>query len=491
MRIAIGQLSHETNTMFGPPTPIEEFQRQTWDRGQEIIDRSTGVRSYLGGMIDASEALDVEVVPTFSASAHPSGTIERAAFDTMLADLLSSIENAGQIDAVCLALHGAGSAEGINDIEGTILKAVRDQVGPDVTVIATLDLHCHATDTMIEQATALLMVHEYPHVDGYERGYESIELAAKIARDDADPVMHLTVLPLFIPPTTSFHGPVREINERCWSWEDRGLIDVTFVHGYPHTDVPIISSSVIAVADNDPDLARQAAEDVAAMVWEMREQLNPQLPMPVEAVEQALTADSGPVVIAEVSDNPGGGSPGDATHLLRALLDANAPDTVFGFVYDPETALQAHEAGVGATIEVRIGGKTDPDMLGAPVEATAYVKCLTDGAFITQSPMGQGGETDLGRMARLVVGNVDVLVGSESRQTIDAELFLLHGIDVSRCQVVALKSQNHFLAAFEPVASEVIRTNAPGWTPSNVELLDYQRISRPIWPLDEDVTWES
>ena len=491
MRIAIGQMSHETNTLYGPPPPVEECQRQGWATGQEILERHTGVRGYLGGMIAAGADHGIEIVPTFAAQAHPSGTIERAAFDTMLGNLLDGIRAAGQVDAVCLSLHGAGSAEGIDDIEGTILKAVRELVGPELPVVATLDLHCHSTELMIENATALLTVHEYPHVDSYERGYEAVELAAKAARGEVAPVMALAVLPMAIPPITSFHGPAREINELCWDWERRGLLDVTFVHGYPHTDVPIISSSVIAVADGDRELAKQAANDVAGRIWEMREQFRSTLPSPEEAIRQALAFDGGPVVIAEVSDNPGGGSPGDGTHLLRALLDANQPDTAFGFIYDPETAAQAHAAGPGATIEARIGGKTDPDILGAPVEVAAYVKSCTDGRYIVQSPMGRGGQANLGKMARLVVGNVDVIVGSESHQTIDDELFRLHGIEVSRLKIAALKSQNHFRAGFEPIAAEIIRTDSPGWTTSNLETFDYQRIRRPIWPLDDGVEWPS
>ncbi len=491
MRIAIGQISHETNTMFGPPTPVTEFERQGWAVGQEIINNSTGVRGYLGGMIAAGSDNDIEIVPTFAAQAHPSGPIERSAFDTMLANLQDGIEaaSAGGFDAVCLSLHGAGTAVGIDDIEGTILAAVREQIGPDIPLIATLDLHCHSTELMLESATALLTVHEYPHVDSYERGYEAVELAAKTVRGEVSPVMARAVLPMAISPITSFHGPAREINELCWEWEKRGLLDITFIHGYPHTDVPIISASVIAVADGDQELAQQAANDVAARIWSMREQFRSVLPDATAAVAEALAFDGAPIVIAEVSDNPGGGSPGDSTHLLRALLDAAPEGAAFGFVYDPETAIQAHEAGPGATINVRIGGKTDPEMMGAPIEASAYVKSCTDGRYITQSTMGQGSLRDLGKMARLVVNGVDVIVGSESQQTIDDELFRLHGIEVSRLKIIALKSQNHFRAYFEPLAAKVIRADSPGWTTSNLSNFNYQRINRPIWPLDEGVEW--
>ena len=490
MRIAIGQLSHETNTMFGPPTPVEEFQRQEWTHGPAIVERNRGVRTYLGGMIDAGAERGIELVPTFATSAHPSGTIRRSAFDRMLEELLAGVRKAGAVDAVCLSLHGAGSAEGVDDIEGAILEAVRGEVGAQMPLIATLDLHVHMTDRMVEHATALLDVHEYPHVDCYERGYEAIDIAARTVRGELAPVMHLVVLPMFIPPTTSFHGPAYEVNQRCHDWENRGLLDVTFGHGYPHTDVPIISSSVLAIADGDAALAEEAATDVARMVWDTREAFRVRLPSGAQAVAEALAFDGGPVVIAEISDNPGGGSPGDGTHLLRALVEADRPATTFGFIVDRVTAAEAHAAGAGATIPVRIGGRHDPDLLGPPVEATAYVKCVTDGRFEVRSKMGGGVIRDLGRMARLVVGNVDVLVGSECHQTIDAELFLLHGIDVTRYRVVALKSQNHFLSGFEPVAAKIIRCDPPGWTPGNVAALDYRRVRRPVWPLDEGVTWD-
>src|SRR5690606_9790262 len=266
-------------------------------------------------------------------------------------------------------------------------------------------------------------------------------------------------------------------------------IDVTFVHGYPHTDVPIMGTSVIAVADGDLELAKRAADDVASRIWEMREQFRSNLPEPAEAIQQALAIDGGPVVIAEVSDNPGSGAPGDSTHLLRAMLEAGLADAAFGFIYDPETAAQAHAAGPGATIEARIGGKTDPDLLGAPVEASAYVKSCTDGQFIAQSEMGRGSRRDYGKMARLVVDGIDVIVGSESQQTLDDELFRLHGIDVSRLKIVALKSHNHFRAYFEPIAVEIIRTDPPGWATSILQNLNYQRSRRPIWPLDDGVEW--
>ena len=305
-------------------------------------------------------------------------------------ELLAALDAAGAVDAICLSLHGAGSAEGIDDVEGTLLAEVRAAVGRDLPLVVTLDLHGHMTPAMVEHADLLLNCHEYPHVDCYERGEEAIHLAARLVRGEIRPHLHLETLPMMIPPTTTMAGPGWEITGRCFACESRpGIIDCAFVHGFPHTDVPIVSTSVLATADGDPDLARGAAQEVARQIWEMREAFRDDLPGAEEAVQMALAAEALPVVLAEVSDNSGGGAPADGTHVLRALLAANVANTCFGFITDPDVARQAHDAGTGATIAVRLGGKTD-DLHGTPLETSAYVKCLTDGRFRYTTPMGAG-----------------------------------------------------------------------------------------------------
>ncbi|HET9015587.1 MAG TPA: M81 family metallopeptidase [Thermomicrobiaceae bacterium] len=489
MRFAIGSVAHETNTFCRGTTPVTAFQEREWLHGDEIVAEHRGVRDYVGGMLAAAERLRIEVAPTFSATTEPSGTIERAAYAAMRDELLAGLRACsatGPVDAVCLALHGAGIAEGVDDLEGDLLAAVRDLVGPDMPVVVTLDLHGNLTQRMVDNADALLGVHFYPHTDSFERGIEAVELAARIVRGEVHPVTVLATLPMMINGATTNLSPARDVNAICAEWEARpGVIDCTFFHGFPYTDIPEVGASIVAIADNDPALAAEAARSLAGDVWEMREAFRTEPVSATEAVRRALRGDGTPVVVNEKSDNPGGGAPGDGTHLLRAMLAANATETAFGFIYDPETAAQAHRAGAGATIDVRLGGKTD-DLHGAPIAATAYVKALTDGRFIQQSPMGRGRQVDLGPMARLVIGNVDVLVSSVRTQTLDPEVFLLHGIDVTRYRLVALKSTQHFRAGFEPVAAEIIQADTPGLTSGDVSTFAYHRLRRPIWPLDTD-----
>ena len=489
MRIAIGEFAHETNTFRAGTTPVEAFQNRHWLSGEEIVAGHRGVRDSLGGMLDTAERLGIEVVPTFATSTEPSATIARAAYDEIRDRLLAGIRAAGEIDALCLALHGAGVAEGIDDLEGTLLGEVRAVVGPDLPVVVTLDLHGNQTPAMVEHASILLNCHLYPHTDMYERGIEAVELAQQIVEGSLKPTMHMITLPMTIPPSTTMLGVAKDINELCWEWESGpGIVDVSFVHGFPHTDIPNINVTVVATTNDDRALAARAATAVARSIWERRGEFLVTLPGAEEAVRQAMAGAKQPVILAEVSDNPGGGAPGDGTHLLRALLAANPERTAFGFIADPEVAKQAHEAGVGAEIDIRLGGKSD-DLHGAPIETRAYVKCLTDGRFVYTTPMGAGSQVDLGPMARLVIGNVDVLVSTIRTQTLDAEVFLLHGIDARRYDIVALKSQQHFRAGFVDIAGEIIRCDTGGSTTSNLDALPFQRVARPIWPLDRDVVW--
>lgn len=498
MRIAIGALSHETNTFCAAPTEVGEFKDREWTHGDELVARHRGVRDYLGGMLAAAEDRGIDVVPAFATRATPSGTISRRAYEEMRGELLTGLARAGGVDAICLALHGAGVAEGVDDIEGDILERVGAlSIGRAVPVVVTLDLHANVTPAMARHATALLGVNEYPHVDSYERGAEAVALAADTVEGRVRPEMRLVRIPMLVPTTATSQNPVREINTRCREWEARpGMLDCTFFHGFAHTDAPVVAAAVVAIADGNRAAADEAALDVARYAWGLREAFLKSAPGPAEAIRQALASEDRPVVINDTSDNPGGGAPGDGTHLLRALLDANVAEACFGFVWDPETAAQAHAAGTGATIRVRLGGKTDA-MHGSPIEGEAYVKCLTDGRFIQQSPMGRGARVNLGPMARLVLpvtggqaGGIDVLVSSVRSQTLDPEVFLLHGIDVTRCRIVALKSSQHFRAGFEPVAARIITADAPGLTTLNLASFPYRRLTRPVWPLDDGTAFD-
>ncbi len=489
-RIAIGEISHETNT-FCPPTTLAMFKDRHWDRDDGILAHDRGTRTYLGGMIEAGERLGVTLIPTFAASTEPWGTITREAYDTMIGELLAGIRKATPLDAICLALHGAGVAEDITDLESAVLEAVRGAVGPTMPIAVTLDLHGNITPRMVGLATGLFCVHEYPHTDAFERGQEAMTFLLRVLRGESRPVMAIEVLPMMIPASPSGLEPARTINALCHQWEQQpGMIDCTFIHGFSQTDIPEVGVTVVAVAERDQALAQRAARAVAREIWARREAFQVRFPQPGEAVAQAMsaTASGTPVIINEVSDNPGGGAPGDGTHLLRAMLAAGLTDSAFGTVYDPEVAETSHRAGVGATLGVRLGGKHDR-LHGDPLDLEVYVKALTDGKFKLSTPMGQGSPVDLGKMARLASGGMDIVVASRRTQVLDPEPFLLHGIAVNRCRIIGLKSSAHFRAGFAGIAKHIVTTDPPGISTSNLPSFPYRRLRRPIYPLDGDVTY--
>jgi len=484
MKIAIGQIAHETNTFSTVPTTEDSFRLWEWDHGQSILENHRGVEDYLGGMIDRAVELGIEIVPTFSAFANPAGTITSATYETMKHELMEGLKQAGDVDAICLALHGAGVAEGVDDLEGALLESIRRTFGK-VPVIVTLDLHGNITERMVANADVLLGVNFYPHTDSDDRGREAVDVAKEIVEGQLTPVMSLTRLPLMIPTSTTNLSPARDVNEVCWQWEKRpGVVDCTFFHGFPHTDTPDVCVSVLAVTNGDAELAKEASETVGRCVWEYRKQFLAQTPSPAEGLLLAVAAEGRPIVVNETSDNPGGGTPGDGTHLLRAMIAANLSEACFGTIYDPAVVESAHSAGVGAYIEVLLGGKTD-SLHGEPLFVRAYVKTLSDGKFLQSSPMWRGKQMNLGKSARLVVDGIDIIVCSVSSQVFDEQVFLLHGIDVAQYKIVALKSSQHFRAAYEAIAKEIITVDSPGLSTRQLSNFDYKRVPRPIYPLDE------
>lgn len=487
IRIAVGGISHETNTYavacFGPTT-LEHFEVS---RGDEIALRYAGTRTFIGGMLTAATAIGATVVPTLFAITEPSGTIERKAFDDLKAELVDGIRAAMPVDAVALDLHGAGVVDGIDDLEGTLVREIRDVVGGAVKIVVPLDLHGNITDEMADVIDLMLGVHYYPHTDMFERGVEAIEALPRLIAGELRPVTHVEHLPMLLPTATTDFGPAKTVNELCWELEAQpGIIDCTFFHGFPFTDTPQVGAHIVVTTEGDPALAARTAKTVARHVWAHREDFRAEAETPETAVRRALAIVAecgGPVVMNDTADNCGGGAPGDGTHVLRALLEAQPARATFGFLYDPEVAAAAHRAGVGATIDVRLGGKHD-EIHGAPLELRVYVKALTDGRFTYSTPMLEGLGADYGPMARIQAEGVDILVGSARSQTFDTEVFLLHGIDVTRYDIVALKSSNHFRAGFSAIATEIVTADSPGLTTQRTEVFERSRAAGPLWPKD-------
>ncbi|WP_456277543.1 M81 family metallopeptidase [Bacillus sp. AK128] len=483
MKVLIGQIAHETNTFSNVKTDEEAFRLWGWDLKEAVIENNRKVRNYLGGMIDRAEELGIEVVPTFATFAYPAGVITAETYAALKNELIQAIGAETEYDAICLSLHGAGVTETTEDLEGDLLKEIRTMVGNNIPVVVTLDLHANVTQTMVDEADLILGNNLYPHTDSYEIGMEAIDAITSIVQKQLKPTMYLATLPMIIPTSTTNLSPAKDVNERCSEWEqNERVVDCTFYHGFPYTNISKIGVTVLVTTNNNSELAKEAANDVASYIWGRKEDFYKKQPLPKEGIALALQHEGYPVVLNETSDNPGGGTPGDGTYLLRALLEEKVEKAAFGFIYDPEVVDKAFQAGVGASIEVELGGKTDA-LHGEPIAFKAYIKCLTDGRFVQSSPMGRGARINLGRSVRLQSGGVDIIVCSVKAQTLDEQIFTLHGIDVKEYKIIGLKSSQHFRAGFEPISSKIITVDSPGLTTLDFTTFDYTNLKTDVYPL--------
>lgn len=491
LRVAIGGIVHETNTYAVDalgPTRRDSFVEAS---GDELLTRVAGTSTPLAGMIDAAAELGIEVVPTFWALCWPSGTIAADVYGDLRDELCDAVRAAGAVDAVCLELHGAAVAEGVDDVEADIARAVRAVVG-DIPITCALDLHGNISDDMAALYDAMFGNELYPHTDSYQRGHEAMTIIPRLVSGDVRTVTHVEHLPMLMPPSSTDAGhPAAAMNEVCAAIEQRpGVIDCTVFHGFPYTDTPIVGVHVVVTTDGDDSLAASAAAEVGEWIWEHKDEFRPETLTPEIALRIATEGDEFPVVINDTSDNPGGGTPGDATHLLRAMIEAELPDACFAMIADPAVVQQAIAAGVGARIDVRLGGKHD-DLHGQPIEAPAYVQSVSDGRVTISGPMLTGVTLALGPMCRLRVGTVDVIVSSVPSQTFDPEVFSLHGIDVTRYRYVGLKSSQHFRAGFADIAARIVTADSPGLTTLRVDVFERSHESQPLWPIDPDAAYRA
>ena len=306
------------------------------------------------------------------------------------------------------------------------------------------------------------------------------------------PTMGYAKLPM-LPPTINMRtteGPMAVTFALAREAERRpGVENISLFGGFPFCDRALAGTSVVTLTNDDQRLADDLAREFAATLWEKRKQFLKPLVSVDEAIRIAMAAPRGPVILADVADNPGGGGSGDGTVILQALLAAGATDTAFGIMVDPTVAQEAHAAGVGATITTTLGGKTD-DLHGPPLPFTAYVRALTDGTFTNRGPQGHGLRVSVGPTALLISGGVEIIVISQRHAPNDPEVFRMAGVDPTARRILVVKSRGHFRAAYEPFAAEIIEVDAPGVASPNLSRFTYIELTRPIWPLDPAARWE-
>jgi microcystin degradation protein MlrC len=488
MRIVTGTISHETNVLSNIETDLEQFRKRRLLYGEEVFDFFRGTKTPVGGLLDGCERHGFELIPTVFASATPSGTITAEAFDTLLGDILEGIREAQPFDGVALHLHGAGVSENHVDIEGHTLSEVRKLIG-DKPLVSTFDLHANNTRLMVENADVLIGYDTYPHVDGYERGLEAVDVMARLLEGRLKPTKAFRQPPMMPALQVQFTGryPMNKLIEEAHRMEEmEGVETITVAAGFPWSDFEDVGLSFIVTTNGDQELADQLADELTDLAWGMRRDFLVKTTPMREALRKVKASEGGPFILADIGDNPGGGAPEDGTVVLRAVLEEGLEGGVFAVMWDPEAVEKASAAGLGNEVTVDLGGRTD-EMHGAPLRVSGTVETLSDGKWIVKGPMGTGSESDMGATAVLLVGGNEVIVTSKRLQPMDLELYRSLGIEPSERRFIVVKSSVHYRAAHEPIAEEVIELDTPGLTSPRLAGFGFKNLRRPIFPLDVEM----
>jgi microcystin degradation protein MlrC len=483
---------HETNTFSPVPADYAAFADGGILRGDEIAREHRNARSSLTGFLEASERFGFELVPLLFATTGPIGTITKDAFDRIVGEIVQLLRANGPWDGVLMANHGAGVSEEFPDVDGEVAARVRATVGPDVPIGQALDLHGNITQNCIENVTATTFYRTNPHLDARERALECAEIVVRTVRGEVHPVQALETPPLVINILKQFTGeePMASLMRDCEELIRRpGILSASVIHGYPYADVPQMGASFLVVADGDRNLARESARWLARRAWDRRAEFQGDAPSPTEALRIALAEPRGPVVLMDVGDNIGGGSSADSTVLLAEARRLGAR-RYLQTLFDPEAVQACVMAGVGTTLTLRVGAKTDR-YHGSPVEITGRVRLISDGKWEETRPTHGGWRFYDGGTTAVFETEDDYTIVLTSKRVGNTSIQQMYslGIRPEDKQIVVAKGVQSPRPAYQPIASRVILVNTPGLTTADLSFFDYRRRRRPLYPFEQDATY--
>jgi len=476
-----GGISHESCTF------VKRFIPGRW-RGfsQDALNFHRGKRTNLGGMIDVCDKEGVELIPTVYGSPDSNGRVLNKSYYNMLNSLLEGIEKNLPVDGVLLWLHGGGATEDEDDLEGHVIEQVRKIVGPNIPVVTPLDMHANIGPKMMKHGTFFCGYDTYPHIDGYERSAEVTQLLIDTIRGKIHPTIAYAQPNMIITPVmqkTGYH-PMKTVIEKAHQIEaEPGVLSATVSAGYPYADVPYPGVTMMVVTNGDPELAQRKADELSRFCWDLRHDFLARVVPMDRALDMALAEPEGPVVLTDQADNPGGGPPQDGTIALKAMLDRGITSACVAVMRDSEAVALAIEAGVGNSVTMKIGGKTDL-WSGEPLEVTGTVRRVSDGKYVPKGPMGRGMTSDMGKTIVLNIKGIDVILTEKSQQATDLVLYRSLGLEPTDYKILLVKSCVHYRAAHEPIAKKIIEIDLPGWHGTRLAAFPWTKVKRPVWPLD-------
>ncbi len=489
MKVLVGGIYHESHSFSNVATDLESFRSVLFLEGRDSIEQLRGTTSEMAGFINGSEEIGFEMVPTLWAWGLSTAPVEAKTLEHFISIVQRAIESAGEIDGILFALHGAMVAEQSLDGDGYILSKFREFVGPDIPIVVTLDLHANISELMVEKADVIVGYDTYPHVDQVERGFEAAELLVRTVRGEIKPVMAIEKPSMVVVPNVQLSDkePMSHLISFAHKAENENdVLSVTVAGGFAYSDVPEIGPSIIVVTNNDPAGAAKHARYISDRFESLREEFTPRLPGVSEAVASAVESGNHPVILADVGDNIGAGTPGDSTFILKELLDRNAESAVV-IIADPESVAASIAAGVGQTVSLHVGGKTD-GFHGDPVELTANVKLISDGRFLNRGHMRDGIVEEMGRTAVIESEGIKIVLTERKMPPWNLEQLRSVGIAPEHEKIIVLKSAVAFRAAYEPIAGEIIEVNSPGLSSVDLTQFNYRNVRPGMFPFEKAET---
>ncbi|MDI3340618.1 MAG: M81 family metallopeptidase [Sphaerobacter sp.] len=492
MRFAVCAIWHQSNSFSPIPTTLASFEQHHYREGDALLNPDPAGSTVLAGVVGVAREIECTIIPLIDARAPAGAPLDDAAFDALRARLCARLERLrGTIDGVLLDLSGGMLTTSDLDADATLLDAVRAVIGSGVPLVATVGFRANVSPRLLAIPTLLVGPSAAPEPDPAHRGRRALTLLAQIARGEIQPASALRQVPLLMPlaaqDTTA--GALAEVTATAARIAaEPGVVQACVFGGFPYADAPQAGSAIVVTTDGEPARADALAAALAAELWRRREHFRVEPANLETAIHAAMAASHHPVVLADTGDDPGAGGPGDGTGLLWGLLDLGARDAALAVMADPEAVSRAIEAGVGAAVTLSIGARRDRRH-GYPIDIRGRVVRIGPGRVQREGPLEAGATVDLGRSVVIQAegrhgGDVAIIVTDQPAEVDDVAFFRAHDIDPAAKRILAVKSSLRYRAGFAAIAAELIAVATPGVTVPDFAYFPYQRLRRPIFPID-------
>ena len=486
MKLAIGGIYHETHTFPYKKTSLHDFKREM-HAGEDLISFYQDTKTSLGGFIDEALKNGDIIYPTFYAAATPSGMVLQDAFEKMSGELLDRIKIiTPEIDGFLLAQHGAMVTEDIEDPEGYLIAEIKKILAGKPLVVTT-DFHANISRKMVSNSDCIVGYDTYPHIDIYERAIDAYVVMRKIIKEKISIKKAFLPIPLIAAPQAigTLISPMKEAINIAHKYEKKqGILNITVAGGFAYSDIKRAGMSIVVSFVSELDDVKRITSEIGDSIWKKRESLEIRNTPIDDAIDDALNSRQYPVVLVDVADNIGGGTPGDGTELLRSLIERKAGRAVI-VISDKTSVLKCFKKGIGEYIKLDIGGKTD-DLHGKPVKISGYIKLLSDGTFNNTGKNMTGLKNSMGKTALLVSGGIKIVLTERPTPPNDPAMLLSIGIDVSREKILVVKGAIAWKTGINIDPAKTIYVDTPGLCSADLYTFDFNNLKHPIYPFNKD-----